>query len=601
MKLGRDVVFDYLRDLGVRYIFGVPGTNEIPLIDGTSIQANDVAYIPCLHENIAVGAAAGYARASGRPGVVELHVTPGAAHGIGNLFNAHKSHVPLVVLCAQQHQELLLHEPLLASDLVQVARQYTKWAHEVRFPAELPLALQRAFKEALTPPMGPVFLSIPWEFTLAQVPDGPPRVTRIGSHFTGDRESVRSAANALAAAKNPVIVAGDGVGAASAWDELGWLAALIGAPVYTESLSSYMNFPNHADRWQGPLDTSQQGMQQAFAPHDVAFLCGFNSQAPVLVYRYADGPLIPDGVRQIYLHDDPWEIGKNGYGEVAILGDIKATLPLLSEDVAAHPELDKAAAAARNAELSRLAETRRAQIRDFSQAVTARPGSDPITGENVAIALARLQPEMNAPLLLADEAISDSKAFQTFPRYDDPISYLNSEGGSLGWTMPASLGLKLAVGTERTVVNAVGDGSALFYPHTWWTTRKFDIPVLYVITNNREYRTLQKGLKAIEQIYDWFPSGDPWYLELRQPPLSFADLAAPFGIAGACVSRLDELQDRLREGLKTVESGQPFVLDVHIDPEVSAGLTQPRLNILAASKENANDDAIDWTSSLGAP
>src|SRR5690349_13499420 len=108
MKLGRDVVYDYLRDLGVRYMFGVPGVNEIPLIDGTSVAENDVTYVPCLHENIAVGAAMGYARASGKPGVVVLHVTPGAAHGIGNLFNAYRSRIPLVVLCSQQHSELIL-------------------------------------------------------------------------------------------------------------------------------------------------------------------------------------------------------------------------------------------------------------------------------------------------------------------------------------------------------------------------------------------------------------------------------------------------------------------------------------------------------------
>jgi thiamine pyrophosphate-dependent acetolactate synthase large subunit-like protein len=207
----------------------------------------------------------------------------------------------------------------------------------------------------------------PREFTIAQVPDGPPRVTRVGRHFTGDRESVRHAAEVLARADAPMIVAGDGVGAADAWEELDRLAARIGTPVYIESLSSYMNFPNHSDRWQGTLPTSQAGMQDIFASYDAAFLCGFNSQAPVLVYRYSDGPLIPAHVSQVYLHDDEWEIGKNGYGEAAILGDIKATLPLLSEEVATHPALDRARVTAREAELSRLAGQRRGQLVDVPQ------------------------------------------------------------------------------------------------------------------------------------------------------------------------------------------------------------------------------------------
>jgi benzoylformate decarboxylase len=162
----RDYVFDILRELGIHYIFGVPGTNEIPIIDGTSYPENEVQYIECLHENIAIGAAMGSARMTGKPGVLVVHVTPGIAHSIGNLFNAWRSHVPLVILCCQQQNELVTQEPLLASNLVELARQYTKWAHEIRTPEEIPLVLQRAFKEAMAPPNGPVFVSVPWEFMM---------------------------------------------------------------------------------------------------------------------------------------------------------------------------------------------------------------------------------------------------------------------------------------------------------------------------------------------------------------------------------------------------------------------------------------------------
>src|SRR5215471_2349849 len=217
----RDYVFDALRELGIHYIFGVPGTNEIPIIDGTSYPENEVQYIECLHENIAIGAAMGAARMSDKPGVLVVHVTPGIAHSIGNLFNAWRSRMPLVILCCQQQNELVTQEPLLASNLVDLARQYTKWAHEVRAAEELPLVLQRAFKEATAPPAGPVFIAIPWEFTLRQIgaDDRVPGVTRIGPHFTGDRSAIEQAASLLAQAKNPLIVAGDAVGYAAAWPE----------------------------------------------------------------------------------------------------------------------------------------------------------------------------------------------------------------------------------------------------------------------------------------------------------------------------------------------------------------------------------------------
>src|SRR5436853_3085474 len=287
----RDYVFDILRELGIHCIFGVPGTNEIPIIDGTSYPENDVRYIECLHENIAIGAAMGSARMSGKPGVLVVHVTPGIAHSIGNLFNAYRSQMPLVILCCQQQNELVTQEPLLASNLVELARQYTKWAHEVRTPAELPLVLQRAFKEAMAPPNGPVFVSIPWEFTIRSIgPNDHIRgVTQIASRFTGDMAAIKQAAALLAQAKNPIIIGGDAVGYADAWPELQQLAELLGAPVLLQTFSSVANFPNDDFHWQGELPGSQAGMQGVFKEHDVAFLCGFGVQAQITVFKYSDG------------------------------------------------------------------------------------------------------------------------------------------------------------------------------------------------------------------------------------------------------------------------------------------------------------------------
>ncbi|MFC0181535.1 thiamine pyrophosphate-binding protein [Pseudarcicella hirudinis] len=269
----RDYVFDVLKDLGIHYIFGVPGTNEIPIIDGTSYPENKVRYIECLHENIAIGAAMGSARMTGKPGVLVVHVTPGIAHTIGNLFNACRSQTPLVILCCQQQNELVTQEPLLASNLVDLAKQYTKWAHEVRTPAEIPLVLQRAFKEAMAPPNGPVFISIPWEFTMVRIPDDAHMkgITRISSHFTGDPESIRQTALLLAQAKNPIIVAGDAVGYADAWSEVQELAQLIGAPVSLQTFSSVANYPNNDIHWQGELPGVQASIRQVFDGHDVAF------------------------------------------------------------------------------------------------------------------------------------------------------------------------------------------------------------------------------------------------------------------------------------------------------------------------------------------
>jgi benzoylformate decarboxylase len=287
-RWNRDYLFDILRTLGIRYMFGVPGTNEIPIIDGTAYPDNDVEYIECLHENIAIGAAMGAARMSGKPGLLVVHVTPGIAHTIGNLFNAWRSRIPLVILCCQQQNELVTQEPLLASNLVDLARQYTKWAHEMRAAEEFPLVLQRAFKEAMAPPAGPVFVSIPWEFALRRIgaDDHIAGVTRIAPQFTGDRSAIEQAAALLAQAKNPLIVAGDAVGYAAAWPELRALAELLGAPVVLQTFSSVANFPNDDFHWQGELPGTQSDVQKVFRDHDVAFLCGFGAQAQITVFKY---------------------------------------------------------------------------------------------------------------------------------------------------------------------------------------------------------------------------------------------------------------------------------------------------------------------------
>lgn len=567
-------MLEYLRAVGVDYLFGVPGTNEIPLIDGTTPSDSGVSYIPCLHENIALGAAMGYARAAGKPGVVELHVTPGAAHGIGNLYNAYKSHVSIVVLCAQQHNELVVQEPLLASDLVQVARQYTKWAYEVRSPVELSLVLQRAFKEAMAPPTRPVFIAIPWDFLIAPVARTPARVTRVATNFAGDATEVGRAAQLLAAAKSPVIVAGDGAGAAQAWPELQRLADLIGATVYTESLSSYMNYPNNLDHWGGELPSTQAQMQALLEGNDVAFLCGYNAQAQVVVFDYSAGPMIPEDITQIYLHDDEWEIGKNAFGDVAILGGIKTTLGALCAEVAAQKR-DEVAVAGRLADLRARGESRAAATAARKDARSRAEAGEPLTGEDVAIALAAVQPKMQSPLVLVNEAVSDSLWFQEHLVFDEPSSYFFAQGGSLGFSMPASLGVKLGAGDQKTVVNVVGDGSALFYPHAWWTTRKFDLPILYVIANNHEYKTLLLGLSAIEKIIGWQPlDGDPWYLHLQEPPLSFVDLARAFGVPGSLATTRAELDAGLAHGLAALAKGQPYVLEVLTDPSLTPPPTQ---------------------------
>lgn len=606
--VARDVIFDYLHALEIDYLFGVPGTNEIPIIDGTNhdgpktdgarLPSSEINYIPCLHENIALGAAMGYARMSGKPGVVMLHVTPGVGHALGNLFNAYKSHIPLLILCGQQHSKLVLQEPLLFSDTVRVAEQYTKWSYEVRVPEELPLVMQRALKLAITPPMGPVFLSIPWDYTIQPVKQytpGSAQVTRISTDITGSPKALEKAAMLLRASVSnnvpPVIIVGDGVGAANAWNEVQSIAEKTGAFVFAEGLSSMMNYPPGDFHFMGELPSLQQEMQQAILhpaegldphpvpapPTEVVLLCGFNAQAQIVAYDYDKGPLIPTEIKHvIYVHNDPWEIGKNRYGEAAVLGDIKLSLEALTKLLPA-----QLAGTTQNTQRVKAIFEGRQQVFHayVDQCVQRGDGStsalveqeETIDGVVVAKVLGEIQQEQRLDdLVLVNEAISDAGGFQRYLKYTHPTSYFCVEGGSLGYSMPASLGIKLAVRNKHLVVNVVGDGSALFYPHTWWTAYKFNLPILYLITNNREYKTLKIGLQEIGKLYNWHTSRAADYLDMHQPPLvDFQKIAASFDIEHSKIAtrNQDTVKNALRNAIKYVlEKEKPYVLEIMTNP-----------------------------------
>ncbi|QQK80280.1 hypothetical protein HUG20_10505 [Salicibibacter cibi] len=159
--LGRDLVLEAFREYGVEYLFGNPGTTELPLMDGL-VNYPDIEFIVSLQEDICVGMAAGYAQATGKPGVLNLHAAPGLAHGLGNVYDAFRASVPLIVTAGQQDTRLAAQEPALWGEMVPMIENYTKWSWEVKSIEELPIVVQRAFKVAMTEPRGRCFyLSLP--------------------------------------------------------------------------------------------------------------------------------------------------------------------------------------------------------------------------------------------------------------------------------------------------------------------------------------------------------------------------------------------------------------------------------------------------------
>ncbi|MGH9245864.1 MAG: thiamine pyrophosphate-binding protein [Acidimicrobiales bacterium] len=549
--LGRDIVFEFLEELEIPYIFGNPGTTELPLVDGCNDHPS-VSYVLSLHEDIAVAQAMGYARASGRIGVVNLHVAPGVAHGLGNLYNAYRARVPLLITAGQHHTGLLVHEPILTADLAALVRPFTKWAYEVTLLEELPIALQRAFKELTTPPFGPVFLSIATNLLLEKYEAALlVHVSRVGE-MVADAAAVDRAAEMLAGASNPVILAGDGVGHARAWAEVVGLAEALGAMVYTEGYSTLWNFPARHPLFAGPMPNLATQMRDRFNDVDQVVMCGVTCQAPVSRYDER-GPLIPWHVRAVSIDDSPWEVGKNQAVDVGLVGDVRRNLGALLDAVRRAPL--KTSAVATRAEAARAACA--ARVESWNANVDAARSSAEISPTLIAAELRDLMP---ADAVFVDETISNRPSFVNVLDFSDPLSYFAANGLSLGYAGGAAAGIQMAR-PDRRVVTVVGDGSLMYYPHALWNAASESLPVLFVVLNNGSYRVLKVIIDRM---------GGPWAasremtpgLDIASPGIDYVRVADGMGVKGERATTPAELRSALERGLA---ASTPYLVEVVLE------------------------------------
>ncbi len=319
-----DALLHVLRDEGVTKVFGNPGTTELPLVDAL-VDADGVDYVLGVHEGSVVAMADGYARATGRPAFVSLHVAAGLANGLIGLLNASRSRTPLVVVAGQQDRRHLVQDPMLSGDLVGLARSAVKQVFDVRHAHDLPLLLRRAFALAVQPPAGPVFLSVPMDLLAEDVQVEMPARSVIAAQ--GPASRLDEAVALLKGARDPVIVAGDGVGRDGAVAELVRLAEALGAEVFHQPMADGVDFPTTHPLHAGGLPPSHAGIREALSGHDLVFVVGCHAFTP---HHYTPGSPIPDGTRVLQLDPDPAELGRNFAVELGLTGAIRSTVDELA-------------------------------------------------------------------------------------------------------------------------------------------------------------------------------------------------------------------------------------------------------------------------------
>jgi benzoylformate decarboxylase len=554
---GAQAMFEMLVREGVRYIFGNPGTTELPLMDLFAAR-NEIDYILALQEDSALGVAAGYADATGRPAIVNLHTNPGVAHALGNLYNAYKANTPLIVTAGQQDTRALIDDPLLCADMLDLVRQHTKWAWEVHHASEIPSVMARAFKAALTPPTAPVFVSLPVNVMEERAEIELPPITRVGTRVRGDVAKTEEAAQVLAAAKNPAIISGDGCGRSGAVKEIVAVAEIVAARVHTEPLNALMDFPTGHSLFAGPLFANAKQTQAQLDGADVILIVGVTNLAPLV---YTGVRMIPAGARLIQIDVDDAELGKAHPVEVAIQADPRTALQELADNLNRRLSRDEREQIARRREIltARIAEART----KFAEAALKTPETGPMSPGYVAREM-RLAAQDSA--VLVDESVTSTAYVRTMFEINEPNSYFYAKAGSLGLAVPAAIGVKLAM-PERQVLCAVGDGSALYTIQALWTAARYKLGVVFVIFNNTSYMVLKGGLLAMAgaSVERGLFTG----MDLTDPEIDFLKLAESMGLSARRVSSKAELRPALDWALK--ESG-PTLLDVAIIREARSML-----------------------------
>src|SRR5712675_3397312 len=288
---GRSAFIELLQSEGVTHLFGNPGTTELPIMHALA-DYPDMHYVLGLQEAIVVAMADGYARASGELVACNVHVAPGLGNAMGSLFTAFNSGTPLIITAGQQEQGHGLTEPLLCAPLVPIATPVVKWATEVTRLEDLPRIVHRAAKVAMTPPTGPVFISLPGDILNSEAGIELGRATRIDTRVKPSDESLDALVQRILKAERPVIIVGDEIVKSDALNEAAAFAEALGCPAWQQTAPYGSHFLSESPCFMGALPRVQPQVREILAPHDLMIVLGGD---PLRMSVYSEVDPLPAG------------------------------------------------------------------------------------------------------------------------------------------------------------------------------------------------------------------------------------------------------------------------------------------------------------------
>ncbi len=547
-----------LQDEGVEYLFGYPGGAALHIYDAIFKQQR-VEHILVRHEQAATHMADGYARATGRPGVVMVTSGPGATNAITGIATAYMDSIPLVVISAQVPSDLIGTDSFQETDMVGISRPVVKHSFLVRSAEEIPEVVKKSFYIATTGRPGPVVIDVPKDTTDPnhQVEYHYPESVRMRSYnpaTRGHAGQIRKAVEVLLGAKRPVLYAGGGVVQGEAAELLTELARLLNYPV-TNTLMGLGGFPGT-----DPQSLGMLGMHGTFeannAMHDADLIVAIGARFDDRVTN-APGKFCP-GAKIIHLDVDPASVAKIIDVDVPIVGPVKPVLTdmlaLVKERMASDPELPDTDALGQW--WARIDDCRAQHGLDHDQRHRTQPG-EPLKPQQVIQSLYRAT---GGDAYVTSDVGQHQMFAAQYYKFDKPRRWINSGGlGTMGFGLPAAMGVQFAF-PDAVVACVTSEGSFMMNMQELSTCMQYALPVKIVNLNNatlgmvKQWQDLQYGGRLSHSTY-------------ANALPDFVALAQSFGHAGMRVDSIDQLDDAMAEVFSDKYRNKLVFLDVSVDPD----------------------------------
>lgn len=539
MKMsGSQALVESLKREGVKVIFGIPGGAIMPVYD-VLYDEKEIRHILMRHEQCAAHAADGYARVMRRPGVCMATSGPGATNLVTGIANAYMDSSPVIAITGQVATHMIGKDAFQEIDIIGITTPITKYNYQVRRVEDIPRIVKEAFYIASTGRPGPVLIDVPRDMqtSVAEV-DFNVKINIRGykPNIEPHPLQVKKAVDILVNSERPIILAGGGVHWSKAYEELLTLAELLMAPVATTFMGKGVIPENH------PLSLGCIGMHgrieanKSIMAADVILAVGvrFSDRSTGKVDEFCHDAKI------IHIDIDPSEIRKNVPVHLPIVADAKMALKAIID------ELIRRGFKREKSEWIKRIEMLKKECED------SEPGKE-LTAVNAIKLLRKVLPE-NA--IVATEVGQNQMWASLHFRVLKTGTFISSGGlGTMGFGFPASLGAKVAM-PDVPVVDIAGDGSFLMTEQDLATSVVEDIPVIVMVLNN-------SSLGMVAQWQRLFFGKRYSHTDLRGVP-DFAKLAEAFGARGVRVNSLNELEQVLREAIK---SDVTVVIDVPIPKE----------------------------------